>query len=369
MDLRASLFPPDQKSRIPALDGLRGLAVLLVLLEHAGGFGMRLSEIATMRRAGKYGVYLFFVLSAFLLTRLLILRPLVELLQMRIWWNYFLRRFLRIFPPYAIILLTLLALHRMNLGDVANHLLLRDGVQQFWTIPPEVKYYLLLPFLALTISAFSQKRSALGILAAVGLVVICFCLFRFEMVWSLRSRIRLAKMIAPFVMGSTIAVVYGLLETHSLKTKYLRPILEGFALLAFGAILLRIPFIHDVFLSNAVSDSNHDPVVVGALWSLVLLGMLHGTGLLQQAFMWLPLRYVGLVSYSAYLWHWEFLKPVAGLTAIPTQLRLLIYGVSVLAVASVSYLLVERPLSRVRLQGGTLRRNPLPAVTPKSQAG
>src|ERR1700712_3415280 len=94
-------LPLDEGKRLPALDGLRGLAVLLVLLDHASDAELRLFPAADMNRAGKYGVYLFFVLSAFLLTHLLLLRP-AELTRARTWVNYAVRRFLRIFPLYAL---------------------------------------------------------------------------------------------------------------------------------------------------------------------------------------------------------------------------------------------------------------------------
>src|SRR5664279_4066021 len=91
----------EHRTRLPALDGLRGLAVLMVLLDHASDAKLRIFPAADMNRAGKYGVYLFFVLSAFLLTHLLLLRPPAELSRARIWLNYAVRRFFRIFPLYA----------------------------------------------------------------------------------------------------------------------------------------------------------------------------------------------------------------------------------------------------------------------------
>src|SRR4051794_17264757 len=138
-----SALPLDEGKRLPALDGLRGLAVLLVLLDHASDAHLRIFPAADMNRAGKYGVHLFFVLSAFLLTHLLLLRPAPDLVRARTWINYAVRRFLRIFPLYALVLVVLVRLHRLHWHDVFNHLLLRDGRHQFWTIPVEVKYYMI----------------------------------------------------------------------------------------------------------------------------------------------------------------------------------------------------------------------------------
>src|SRR3954465_1021092 len=119
-----SALPLDEGKRLPALDGLRGLAVLLVLLDHASDARIRLFEAANMNRAGKYGVYLFFVLSAFLLTHLLLLRPAAELARARTWLNYALRRFLRIFPLYALVLVVMVRLHKFQWHHVWTHLAL-----------------------------------------------------------------------------------------------------------------------------------------------------------------------------------------------------------------------------------------------------
>src|SRR4051812_21002492 len=123
-----SPLPLDEGKRLPALDGLRGLAVLLVLLDHASDTDLRLFPAANMNRAGKYGVYLFFVLSAFLLTPPLLLRPSTELVRARTWINYAIRRFMRIFPLYAVVLVALSAIHKFQPGwwaFIYNHLLLR----------------------------------------------------------------------------------------------------------------------------------------------------------------------------------------------------------------------------------------------------
>src|SRR3954447_15197358 len=137
MSLHEPERPVDPARRLAALDGLRGLAVLLVLLDHASDAELRIFPAADMNRAGKYGVYLFFVLSAFLLTHLSLRRPAAELLRARTWLNYAVRRFLRIFPLYAIVLVTLVVLHKLKVHDVLTHLLLEDGKRQFWSIPVE----------------------------------------------------------------------------------------------------------------------------------------------------------------------------------------------------------------------------------------
>lgn len=87
---------------IPALDGLRGLAVALVLLRHAaylGGYQDSLPPVlGTFMLNGWVGVDLFFILSGFLISRPFFSgRPFA-------WKPYLTRRALRILPPYLFVL-------------------------------------------------------------------------------------------------------------------------------------------------------------------------------------------------------------------------------------------------------------------------
>jgi len=58
-----------QPNRLAALDGLRGVAVLFVLLSHTSPYFPSIHPAFNFKGAGKYGVYLFFLLSAYLLDR------------------------------------------------------------------------------------------------------------------------------------------------------------------------------------------------------------------------------------------------------------------------------------------------------------
>jgi peptidoglycan/LPS O-acetylase OafA/YrhL len=150
------------------LDGLRGIAVLFVLLDHASDSEMQLFPGANLNRLGKYGVYLFFVLSAFLLTFQFYAKPREELVAGRTWRDYAFRRFLRIFPLYTVVLLAMIAMEKLSFTDLWTHLLLQDGKRVFWTIAVEVKFYMLLPLLVLALFWAGRKRCWLGVAASVG---------------------------------------------------------------------------------------------------------------------------------------------------------------------------------------------------------
>src|ERR1700678_30636 len=92
----------DMNKHLPQLDGLRGIAILIVVLGHVTvfGFGLGISHLGPIPPAG---VDLFFVLSGFLITRIL----LDARRQPHYFRNFYIRRALRIWPLYFAALLIL----------------------------------------------------------------------------------------------------------------------------------------------------------------------------------------------------------------------------------------------------------------------
>ncbi|CAG8766409.1 15222_t:CDS:2, partial [Racocetra persica] len=78
-------------------------------------------------------------------------------IAIKLWLKFFLRRFMRVYPPYAILLLIIAyndfvrkAYHeRINTSNLVPHLLLQEAKFTFWTIPPEIKYYLCIPIIVI----------------------------------------------------------------------------------------------------------------------------------------------------------------------------------------------------------------------------
>lgn len=115
-------------------------------------------------------------------------------------------------------------------------------------------------------------------------------------------------------------------------------------------ILLRVPVIYNAIFNPAepAYEFFADTVVCGVAWSVFLLGTLEGKGWMARAMTWMPLRYLGWVSFSAYLRHKKLIDELRDIP-VPPALRLPILVIVLLAVSTVSYLLVERPFSRLRL--------------------
>lgn len=138
-------------SRVRSLDGVRGLAVLFVFLSHASQRGAGPAEWSRFDGLGHVGVYLFFGLSAFLLTRRLLAGQRLD--------EYFIHRIFRIAPLYYAVVASIF-IYQMNFPPDNESLYLSSGIQGlletlvfyrgdgiFWTIPVEMAFYVMLPAL------------------------------------------------------------------------------------------------------------------------------------------------------------------------------------------------------------------------------
>ena len=172
MAATASQFKPiDFRTRFPALDGIRALAIMLVFVEHYGGGshgGAVLQTINDLRRRGWIGVNIFFVLSGFLIMGILF----DTRHDSKFFRRFFARRSLRIFPVYYLVFAILVALtpvfhyewrwlhltfliyldnlfgnYDFSLYDLlsANHPYAEVFIGHFWSLCVEEQFYLFCP--------------------------------------------------------------------------------------------------------------------------------------------------------------------------------------------------------------------------------
>ncbi|WP_062067487.1 acyltransferase family protein [Cellvibrio sp. OA-2007] len=176
----------DSRFQIDALDGLRGLAVLMVFVSHASKNNMDLLPGFDFSGIGKGGVYLFFLLSSFLLT-LPFLEKGKSAFAIRPMVNYGVRRFFRIYPLFVFYLLScvlgtwLVAYFdiytplggipfALNWSDFFAHLLLQKGYSVTWSIPVEFRYYFVLPLVAALYVFIARARLWLALIISAVLI-------------------------------------------------------------------------------------------------------------------------------------------------------------------------------------------------------
>jgi len=353
-----ALGPTDARLHEDALDGMRGVAALLVVLSHLSTARMHLIPGLDLKGVGKPGVYLFFVLSAFLLTRQILGRERAALTDRALWARYFARRFLRIFPLLAFVLVLSYALGRLfGLGlpfrisgpELIPHLTLRAGKGVLWSIPPEFQYYFVLPAVG---AAFVLTRGHEAIALGACLLVIVFA----SQLWPPSLAIANAAYLGPylpvFLLGSVAALVHGQLVRAAASARR-RALYEGGALICGMAVGVTIPLVYRA-LSGRPIPSNHfndSLIFYGVVWSGFLVCTLLGSGWCRAALSTRAIRYFGLISFSVYLWHMAVIRLVRNLSpfaAIPSAWLTLAL---ILGVASASYLLIERPFQKLRIGG------------------
>lgn len=175
--------------RLPALDGLRGVAALLVVATHAAyltGFTVSGGLVGRSWGRGDFGVAVFFALSGFLLHRVLLREHRSGRLDVR---GYLLRRAARVLPAYWLALsVVVLVVHPPLRTTVSQVLAVQTYVpgtditsfSHSWSVPTELSFYLVLPAVVVALDRLRRIRAGLpavvlvstGALAVVLLAVL-----------------------------------------------------------------------------------------------------------------------------------------------------------------------------------------------------
>jgi peptidoglycan/LPS O-acetylase OafA/YrhL len=347
---------------VPALDGIRGLAMLLVLMCHASQERVRPASFIDFDGCGYRGVFLFFVLSAFLLTKCVLDTDEKWLTRPIFWQNYFVRRCLRIYPLYTATLLVCLALDRRHTDDprhfitsvrsVVEHLFLVRGVGVFWSVPVEFKYYFLLPPIAFTFAFFKRApRTTVAVSLA--------CVIWLHIVLASPPGLSLAPYLCFFLLGSLAAFVQWQLDHLDSRASRLW-LTSGAALCALlAAVDLAMPdgASHAFGWPNPSSTLQMHFLATAVGWTAFILGTLNGPSAVRTFFGSRVMVWLGKISFSAYLGHMLVLR-VAVHYLNSGALAWILFMVATLTLASCSYTLIERPFSRVSLLRG-LRATPV----------
>ncbi len=308
--------PEIRPDTFPALDGLRGLAVMLVVLSHMGNQGMDLLPWPSFAGYGKAGVFLFFVLSAYLLTR----QALTDLAgesrveTLRYWSSYLVRRAFRIFPLYWIVLTTALVgyfagfefVRRLSPENWLQHMLMLRGESIFWTIPVEFSYYLVIPVLATVCVAIARFNRWLPS------AFTALCLVAAAIIWpeqaSALNGIVLWPYLVIFLSGSLAACVGVAMASAPKRAPPGQSAVRLLWWLVLIALLLIVfATIPDAWRTITGSDITNrhfhrDYLFYGVFWTSILFVIMQ-TGVGHAVFASPPARFLGRTSFSIYLTH------------------------------------------------------------------
>lgn len=335
-------------ARSASLDGLRGLAALIVVASHSSGLGMHLLPGVSLAGIGKYGVYLFFVLSAFLLSAQWLRAWAGRAVDGAYAGRYLRRRVLRIYPLYALVLLAGLALAPRGLGvplDAAafwRHLSLQEGRGIYWSIPVEFLYYLCIPLLTFGLSR--EVPVWVRLLGALALVAVLQWFFPQHR--SVLNAINLLYYL-PIFIGGTVAAwaMQQWPADGAAATARAWSWLDAMPLLV---LILATPAVFALLGRGDELHALHRQYLGwGLFWGLVLLGMLRGylplwSRLLSRPF-W---RACGRWCFGIYLLHMPALYAAKRLP-LHDSLKAWIGLALALVTAAAVYRLIERPAMRL----------------------
>lgn len=354
------------RGRIPCLDGLRALAIVLVLYAHGRFPGDGLGPIPMLKgRCGFLGVQIFFVLSGFLITTLM-LREIQRNGRVHL-GQFYLRRALRIVPVYATYLVVLAILdacgmvhlqgrHWLAAGTYTVNFLPRPlplAISHVWSLCVEEHFYLLWPLLMALLPPRWCFRA----------IPICLAL-AFAARWSLLTFSQAAVDLLTFTRIDDIAVGCGL--AYLARSSAARRWLDWLTSFRRLVVLLFLFAVSQVCLSRMVGSSLLPPAAlplglalsndVNVLTIAVLMWAVltrpHGFGgrLLNHP----AAVQLGVLSYSIYLWHVLFMmhEEPAWLCSFPQNLLFIFVA------ATLSYRWIEKPFLKWkdRLSGEALPR-------------
>jgi peptidoglycan/LPS O-acetylase OafA/YrhL len=345
----------DPNLQIDALDGMRGLAILLVLLGHLSLYDMHLVAGVDFSGVGKTGIWLFFVLSAFLLTRPFLQERERSIGNTSFWINYFVRRFLRIFPLYSAILIVSYAFTTfaniklpfpLSGSELVDHLTLRAGKSILWSVPVEFTYYVLLPFVAL---AFVATRKNVYFATALVVTGILLASSHWPASLAKTNAYILGPYLPIFLLGTLAALINAALEKRLSLNSTVRHWFEVTAWFLLVVALATIPsFYNRLTHQNVPVDHFHDKVVFfGLVWSAYLISVLQGTGAAKLLLCFKPLRYLGSISFSVYLWHLAIIQVVDAHSPLPPGMNAWIVLCVTVLLSSLTYFAIEKPCLKI----------------------
>ena len=342
----------------PALDGVRGAAALLVLAGHLGNRELFLIPGVTHDLLGKPGVWLFFALSAFLLTGRLS-DELERAPDSRgALAAYAIHRVFRIYPLYSLVIAAHWWLGDFTPRVALRHLLLLAGWRELWAIPAEFSYYLVIPFVA----GFAARSGRVRAIQMLWVALALAFLFNVGFPkYVFRDSGFIHGKLVPFFAGS-LAGLLALERGEPAPTAWRRVALPalavaGFALAAQGyrALALATSPLPDRLGIPGVS------LALGAFGALLISLSLEPSWL-SRLMGSAPLAFFGRVSFSLYLWHEPIIRHVRALelsSGGPVAQAWLYVTVCTLA-AWLSYRAIERPgMELGRRLGRALRKRAL----------
>jgi peptidoglycan/LPS O-acetylase OafA/YrhL len=358
-----------QHGRVPCLDGLRAVSILFVLLEHAAmsrsfPLSLPLSRELRLNMFGHLGVSMFFAISGFLITMLLARE-----------WNrtgtvslrgFYRRRALRILPAYVTFLVVVYLLTRVHLVDLARTdwigvltytvNFIREpawAIGHVWSLSVEEQFYLVWPFVVLLLAPRRALFVVLAYLAAAPLIRVGIWAF-------FRSELHVIEELTPLRLDAIAAgcALALLAEKDAFRARFRQTSSQASWTIAVAVVAIAA----GLFIGGDISAFDvtlRYSVEAAAMTAIIWSAASAPTTRIGRVLETRPLVWIGVLSYSLYLWQQLFLTPHSTHWTASFPLNVAFAG----GAAVVSYYVVESPFLRIK------DRKPAHAAAPSPRPG
>jgi peptidoglycan/LPS O-acetylase OafA/YrhL len=344
-------------ARIPQLDGLRAIAVILVFTFHHG-----------LIRSGWIGVDIFFVLSGFLITG--ILRR--DTGNPKYWTSFYAKRVTRILPPLlAVVIVVLLAEPHFRFGSL-GYLFFASNIVELtpfalaplgalWSLAIEEHFYFAWPFVVKSLKWSTLVKTSLAIVLISPLLRAGATLV-FHHFWGVNHNWNSPIfLLTPFRLdGLAAGALLSLLLEHDRMTTTLKNWSAPVCVTAFGLFFgleLWLPIFRRTSDTVVFNGVGYSLVVLGS-FCLVSFLLLKPASLVAKFLALAPLVFIGAISYGFYLYQAPILIVMKHLLGASTPALVLFFvdAVVTVVVASISFYLMEKPIIAWGRKIGSSRR-------------
>ena len=364
----------------PEIDGLRGIAILLVVIYHARFY----TEEGFFISGGFLGVDIFFVISGYLMTNIILNEIKINgSMSQKVFLNFFESRLRRIWPAYfVLILVSVILFNYFFLGDTlhefmktafaasifqSNHWIAKAATQyaaetslnlpllHTWSLSVEIQFYVIFPFLILASIYFFKKKYFLVFLSISLLSILYTQYMQSDVYGNLRSFYLLPTRLFELLSGSMVAllerrknfqITFNMVDSRFKNEKSKKEVLnlsfEKFSNLGclLGASLLLFSI---MYLDN---EQRHPTVftIIPVIGTAFLIYFSKGN-IFQKILSNKLIVGIGLISYSLYLWHFPIFSFPRTLyfineNSIVSKFTLIFISITI---AIISFYVVEKP--------------------------
>jgi peptidoglycan/LPS O-acetylase OafA/YrhL len=353
----------DNYGHLKSLDGLRAYAIIIVMIFHldqSSGF-----------RGGFLGVDIFFVISGFLITSLLIgEHDKYARVDLR---SFYARRALRLLPALAIVIavsivlvVTVPDLIHSNLDfrhetlvwlpaaiffvgnwPLAHNPIALGILGHTWSLAIEEQFYLVWPFLFLLLFSRLRRSTAALVLAGVALIAMLYEMFALHSGWTIiRVYFGTDTHCSGLMAGCALAFLIPILRSRIASHAIYRRLSDCLTVVAVITLVLML-FLVSTFDPVSLAIGMALAVVCASiiLFNQITTPLTSLQSVLESA----PARWIGKRSYGLYIWHYgiyQIVLSIGFLANHPFTYGLALCVVPSFAVAALSYRYIEQPVLR-----------------------